>query len=142
MVLSCHLRLAAVLAVLAPAAHAQDSGFVSFHTPGEAVLCALSWQGSDGWLRCDVYSAKVDPAQHPADCDGDWGHFFTLHAIGPAFRSCEGDMAWEQSASAELLPGQKIAYGPFTCRNDAGRVICTSPDNHGFTLSADQQSLH
>lgn len=135
------LAFAVLSLAVAPAAARADWAYAAFDVAGGAILCALSSDGAQGWVRCDVYEGKLSPFDRPEDCDSDFGRFFTVRETGPGFPSCESDMAYDPAEATALAPGAALEIAPFLCRAEGQGVTCTNPSGGGFTVTTDGQTV-
>lgn len=121
------MRAAALLALLAAPAAAQDA---SFQAPSGNIHCLFL--GAE--VRCDVLEADGPPPPAPAWCDLAFGHAYAVGATGPGAALCAGDTVANPSAPV-LGYGSTVERGGVACTVERSGVACVNAQGHGFSLS-------
>jgi hypothetical protein len=129
------------LCLVTSGAHAHDKP-MGFKTPSKNAACQLFIDDEVTNLRCDLLKIDVKPAKlaKPADCNGDYGHAFSVNDKGPSKRLCVTDTAYDPELPT-LNYGQTWVRSGFVCKAEQARLTCFNTQKHGFSLSRTSQEL-
>jgi hypothetical protein len=121
-----------------PADFEDGSGLASFATPAGDIGCMIALDGPSA--RCDVTEPEFEAPPAPADCQLDHGHAVVVDGEEPGSFLCAGDTVL--GSDQVLEDGERLRYGPFTCRHEDGAVDCAHTSGHGFRVSTDDYELY
>jgi len=125
------------IALAAPAAGAAED--LAFRTPSGNITC-LHQSGDFSIIRCDLAEFTPSFAETPDWCDWDYGHAFSLTDLDRGLVLCVTDTVI--GLEAEVLEhGESFEVEGITCTADAAGMICTNPEGHGFSLTANEQTV-
>jgi hypothetical protein len=131
-------RIALLLCLFASPALADD--LIFFQSPTGNIHCMIA-TGEWAEARCDMIELMPTYRQAPANCELDWGAYFS---VGLSSRkgelACVGDTVVDQG-SGVLGYGETLSLGGFDCSSEKTGMTCTNPAGHGFTISRAQQRL-
>jgi hypothetical protein len=128
------LALCATLMACAEA-HAED-GASGFQLPSKMIGCVF---GGKDMLECDI-NERVNKRASRADCVQRWGRGFVMNTHGYPARACGGDSIIESSMPV-LADGITWQRGGFVCRSEQAKLTCINADQHGFSLSREEQKV-
>jgi hypothetical protein len=122
----------------APSAIDTVTGDVTFRSPSQNIVCALT----AGNVRCDIKNRQWQPPPKPADCQLDWGHGMYVDAARHAGFVCAGDTLLGESART-LDYGRSLREGNLLCASQPTGLSCQdTKTNHGFVLAVANFNLY
>jgi hypothetical protein len=121
-----------------PADFEDGSGLASFATPSGDIGCMIALDVPSA--RCDVMEPEFDAPPAPADCQLDHGHALVVEGEESGSFLCAGDTVL--GSDQVLEDGERLRYGPFTCRHEEEAVDCAHTSGHGFRVSTDDYELY
>ena len=130
------LLFALCATLMASAAARAEDGAGGFQLPSKNIGCVF---GGKDMLECDI-NQKVNKRASRADCVQRWGQGFVINTHGYPARACGGDSILYSSMPV-LADGVAWQRGGFTCRSEQAKLTCTNADQHGISLSRDEQKL-
>ncbi|MDA4110354.1 DUF6636 domain-containing protein [Mycolicibacterium holsaticum] len=118
----------ALLAVPAPAAHADD--LIGFTSPSGNIGCIMD----STQVRCDIRERDWAPPPPPPDCPLDYGQGLTLDAGASPLFVCAGDTAL--AGGGPLGYGQSTSAGVLRCDSAMSGMTCRDVETgQGFSIS-------
>lgn len=110
-----------------------------FHSPSNNIHCLID--AGAGEVRCDMVTVTNQSfGRKPADCQGDWGHSFSVGKAGKGYPGCVSDTV-VNPGSFTLDYGKAVTLAGITCSSEKTGVTCRNGAGHGFSLAKAGQKV-